>query len=350
MDLDPLAAALAQSGLAESAVARACFAETVGAAPAVDALLATGEVSPEAYATAVRAVYGVPAVEPKVLASLPEAVGEWLPVDVAGRGPYVPLSKAPRLVVASDRPDPEAAEALSEVLGTPVDLVYAPPGALREAFRRIYRVVGPEDFYRRGGERSLEAEFEFAPAAPTAEARGAGDGADPARLEASLLEAGSSREILVAVLEWLCGTYDAAAFFVTQGDLVAGRLARGAPDLERVVFSRRVPTLFGRVLKTGRPHSGPPPAHLADAAIHRRLGRPLPASVLYLPLSMDGVCVGLIYADTPRPGVALGPPVTAERLGRMTVAALEDLFARHVSARYAAASDGVGHAEPGGFA
>ena len=345
--LDAVARALLAGGLSDAAVERACFAETVGGACLVDALLATGEVPPVAFAAAVRAVHGLPAVGPEALARAPAEGAAWLPVALAGAAGAVALARGEHLRVAiSDPSRLEALEALRQAVDRPMDLVYGPPGAVREAFGRVYHVVWPETFYREPGRRRLD---------PGGFPTGAGVPGVPrdavasaAFLEGRLWEARSSRQVIEAVLTFLAGCYDAAAFFLVEGELVAGREAMGDPDLKRVVLPRRGPTLFSRVLDARRPFAGPPPAHLADAVVHRRVSRPPPRQVLYVPLCFDATPVGLLYADAVRDDARLPPGMDPARLGTLTVSALQDLFARHLQAVFDLAAEGDRRRRPAG--
>ena len=347
--LDAVARALLAGGLSEAAVERACFAGTVGGACLVDALLATGEVPPAAFAAAVRAVYGLPVAGPEVLARAPAEGAAWLPVAAAGPAGAVALTRGEHLRVAI--PDParlEVLDALRRAVDRPVDLVYGPPDAVREAFGRVYHVVWPETFYREPGRRRLDpAGFPQGGGVPGAPRDAV---ASAAFLEGRLWEARSSRQLIDAVLTFLAGTYDAAAFFLVEGELVAGRAAMGDADLKRLVLPRRGPTLFSRVLDARKPFAGPPPAHLADAVIHRRVSRPPPRQVLYVPLCFDGVPVGLLYADAARDAVRLPPGMDPARLGRLTVSALQDLFARHLQAVFTLAAEGDRRRHVGGDA
>lgn len=337
--VDPVARALLEGGLSGAAVEQACFAETVGGACLVDALLATGEVSRGAFRDAVRKVHGLEAVGPEVLARAPAAGAGWLPVDRAGPAAAVPIARGEHLVVAVGAPERAGPiDALRHAADRPVDLVYGPPGAVREAFGRVYRVVWPEAFYRDAGRHRLDpARFPEGPRVPVTPKDAL---ASAAFLEGRLWEARSSRQVVEATLNFLAGFYDAAAFFVVEGDLVVGREAMGDADLKRLILPRRGPTLFARVLDARRPYAGPPPAHLADAVIHRKVSRPAPAQVLYVPLCFDGVPVGLLYADGARGAVDLPPGMTPARLGRLVVATLQDLFARHLQAVFALAAEG----------
>ncbi len=147
------------------------------------------------------------------------------------------------------------------------------------------------------------------------------------RLEEGLLGARSSQALVHAALEYLAHTFNAAAFFVVQGPLVVGRDAIGDPALSRLVLPAQSPTTFGRAIASRQPVYGPLGEGDADAVIHRRAKRPVPEEVLCAPIVVDGVCVGLLYADRLTRGAAIDPSLPL-RLGRMVGAAFLDLFAR----------------------
>ena len=330
--VDPVARHLVCRGLPEPVLERACFAETVAGTPLVDALLETGGVPLSIYDEAARAVWGLPAVGPETVARAPAEGAAWLPVTLARDAVCVPLSLGDRLrVVTGDPGRLEAFGAIRAHANRPVEVLYGPPGAVAEAFSRVYHVVSAEDFYRRAGRRRLDPEA-FGKATRPEAGPSTDQLAASAFLERQVWEATSSRAVIDAVLAFLSTSFDAAAFFLVEADLLLGHASVGDTSLSKVVMPREGPTLFARTLAAGKPYQGPPRSHLRDWVISRRVGRPKPRSVLYLPIVMDEVPVGLFYAESASPAARLPRPSTPDQLVRLVAAGFAELFARHLQA------------------
>lgn len=332
MPVDPVARHLVCRGLPEPVLERACFSETVAGTPLVDALLETGGLPLSIYDEAVRAVWGLPAVGPETVARAPACGADWLPVTLARDAVCVPLSLDERLrVITGDPGRLEAFDAIRRHVDRPVEVLYGPPGAVAEAFSRIYHVVSVDDFYRRAGRRRLDPDA-FGEATEPEAGASRDSLAASAFLERQVWEATSSRAVIDAVLSFLATRFDAAAFFLVEADLLLGHAAVGDASLSKVVMPREGPTLFARTLAAGKPYQGPPRSHLRDWVVSRRVGRPEPESVLYVPIVMDEVPVGLFYAESGARDVTLPLPSTPGQLARLVASGFAELFARHLQA------------------
>jgi len=156
--------------------------------------------------------------------------------------------------------------------------------------------------------------------------------AGPVTLEETtrrLVAARDRNEVAEALLLYLGAHYARAALFMVVGGQISGwrsvRHGEPIPGFEDF----QLPLSEASVLQTAAASQsyfiGPIPPSGANLALLNLLGKPAPATVLLLPLTMLGRVVGLIYLDDPQvvPAEAL---VDAQRLAGKALLAFELLI------------------------